>query len=71
MYKEEVIKMLRELFFESWMDDGDWEEFILELEKETKISIDTLSEQIEIGVKNGYSVEKQTEICKTIFEKLK
>lgn len=71
MYKKEVEKMLRDLFQEDWMDEDDWIEFLVELEKMANVSVETLSEQIEIGVKNGHSVEKQMELIKLIFDKLK
>lgn len=51
------------------MPDDEWEDFI-ELCLMTCGGLDTLEQQIEIGVKNGYSREKQIELLRTMFEKL-
>jgi hypothetical protein len=68
-YEEEANNILNELFRESWMDDDDWDGFINDLFKLTGLSVDKLSEQLEQGVNNGYSVEKQIEILKLLFKK--
>lgn len=51
------------------MPDDEWEDFI-ELLLMTCGGLNTLEQQIEIGVKNGYSREKQIELLRTMFEKL-
>ena len=51
------------------MPDDEWEDFI-ELCLMTCGGLDILEQQIEIGVKNGYSREKQIELLRTMFEKL-
>ena len=72
MYKKESENLLKELFCEEWMDEDDWNEFLVELDKATGLStIDQMSNDIETGIKNGHSLEKQIEICKEIFKKMK
>jgi len=68
MYEKEVKKLLRDLFFEFWMTEDDWEEFLIELETKSNISIKKLSDDIEIGVNNGYSVKKQLELVKKVLK---
>ncbi len=66
-YKNEVEELLKELFHESWMDENDWVVFLEETQRVGGISIDDISKDIEIGVKNGFSPEKQIEILKQIL----
>lgn len=66
-YKKEVEELLKELFFESWMDDDDWVEFLQETQRVGGISIGDISKDIETGVKNGYSIERQIEILRQIL----
>jgi hypothetical protein len=66
-YKKEVEELLKELFLESWMDENDWVVFLEETQRVGGISIDDISKDIEIGVKNGYSPERQIEILKQIL----
>jgi 3-hydroxyisobutyrate dehydrogenase-like beta-hydroxyacid dehydrogenase len=68
MYKEQAEQLLRDVFFQDWMNQSDWEKFLGELEFTTEVSIDSLSKDIEIGVKNGYSVESQIELVKGILK---
>jgi hypothetical protein len=67
-YKKEVEELLKELFYESWMDDNDWEEFLEESQRLGQISIEDMSRDIEIGFENGYSVERQIDIIKYILK---
>jgi hypothetical protein len=66
-YKNEVEELLKELFHENWMDENDWVVFLEETQRVGGISIDDISKDIEIGVKNGYSPERQIEILKQIL----
>ena len=59
---------LKELFFEKWMDDEDWVEFLNELEKQTGVSKVTLSRDLKIGVDNGYSLEKQFDLVRLVLK---
>lgn len=70
-YKKEIEQLLKEFFFEDWMDDIDWQFFLEEFY--LIISLETLSKDIETGIKNGYTLNFQIEMIKTtIFaEKVK
>ena len=54
-------------FFDSWMDDTDKYNFIHELISEQGKSFSTVSDEINIGVANGYSVIQQIDICKAVL----
>ena len=69
-YLIEVEKLLKDLFFENWMDEEDWKEFLIELEKANGVTLATLSNEIETGVKNGHSLEKQIELVKQVLKNL-
>jgi hypothetical protein len=64
----EVEKLLKDLFFEKWMDDEDWKEFLIELEKASGVTLTSLSNDIEIGVKNGCSLETQIALVKQVLK---
>lgn len=66
-YKKEVEELLKELFYESWMNEDDWVEFLEETQRIGGISINDISKDIETGVKNGFSPERQIEILKQIL----
>ena len=52
---------------ESWMDEEEHHEVISETFKVMGLTKEKLSEQIDIGVKNGYSVQQQIEIIKKVL----
>ncbi len=57
-YRAEAEKILTELF-RADMDDDEWKEFKAELLQACGLSIDALAKDLETGVHNGYSLEKQ------------
>ncbi len=63
-YKIEAKNLIKELLFEPWMSKEDWEE----IEKEVPLHYDKLASDLEIGVKNGYSIETQKELIKQIIK---
>ena len=67
-YLIEVEKLLKDLFFENWMDDEDWKEFLRELGKVSGVTLTSLSNDIEIGVKNGQSLETQIAMIKQVLK---
>lgn len=69
MYKEQLLQFLSELFREDWMDDSDWDEFLVFIEHVGGVSLDKMENDIEIGVKNGYSVEKQFDLLSKLLKK--
>jgi hypothetical protein len=66
-YLIEVEKLLKESFFEKWMDNEDWKEFLVQLEKSSGVTLISLSNDIEVGVKNGHSLETQISLVKQIL----
>lgn len=66
-YVKEVEQLLRDLFFEDWMEEEDWQDILNELLKQTGKSLKIMSDEIEIGVKNGYSVQQQLDIIKSVL----
>lgn len=67
-YLIEVEKLLKDLFFENWMDEEDWKSFLIELEKASGVTLTALSNDIEIGVKNGHSLETQIALVKQVLK---
>ena len=67
-YLIESEKLLKDLFFEKWMDNEDWKEFIIELEKASGVTLTSLANDIEIGVNNGYSLETQIALVKQVIK---
>ncbi len=67
-YETEINEILNTVLpKESWMTDDEHKEIIEETFKQMGINKQELSEEIEEGVKNGYSVEKQMELIKKIL----
>jgi predicted transcriptional regulator len=64
-YEQEIKEIFKEIFD---IKEDDIEQFFVEIEKETSITIQRLSDEIEIGVKNGYSMESQFEILKIVLK---
>ena len=67
-FEKEITSFLKEVFYESWMDDDDWEFFLEELEKQTGVSIRSLSNDLQVGLNNGHSIEKQFDLFRTVLK---
>lgn len=68
-YKEEAKAIIKELFYEDWwMTEDDWEMFERELLENGTLNYDKLASDLEIGVKNGHSVETQKELIIKIIK---
>lgn len=66
-YEEEIDTILRELLFEEWMTDDEYNDVIsLTFEKIGKTKED-LSNDLDFGVKNGYPIKLQLDILKEIL----
>ena len=68
-YKKEIDEILEISFREKWMSDKDFEEFKSAMIKEIGMSYQELYDDLESGIKNGHSLEKQVELIKTIYKK--
>lgn len=64
-YEKEIDQLIRESFFEDWMDEDDYNELISVIFDKTRK--EDLNSAIEEGVANGYSVEFQINILKSMW----
>lgn len=71
LFQDEINAFLKELFYEDWMDDNDWLMFLEELESKTGVSVQSLSNDLQVGLKNGHSIEKQFEKARAYLKKNK
>jgi hypothetical protein len=64
-YETEINEILDTVLTkESWMTDEEHQEIIEETLKQMDINKQKLSDDIEIGVKNGYTVKQQIDLLK-------
>jgi hypothetical protein len=68
-YEKEIDNLLREILFEDWMSEDEYNEVIFETFMQLNTSKEKLSKELEIGVKNGYSIELQFDMIKSIINK--
>jgi len=68
-YLNEIEKLLKDLFFEDWMDENDWKGFLSDLQKATGKTIESMSNEVEIGINNGHSLEEQIKLIKLLYSK--
>ena len=66
-YEKEIDDFLREIIYESWMSEEDYNEVISETFKQLGTNREKLSNDIEIGIKNGYSIETQFALVKRVL----
>ena len=67
-HETEIDKLLKELLYdESCMDDKDYKEVIDLTLKTIGITKQKLSDDIEIGIKNGYTVNQQIDLLKQVL----
>ena len=68
LFQDEINTFLKEQFHESWMDDNDWLMFLEALETQCGVSVQSLSNDLQVGLKNGHSIEKQFELVRTVLK---
>lgn len=68
LFQDEINAFLKEQFYEDWMDENDWSMFLEALETQSGVSIRSLSNDLQVGLKNGHSIEKQFEIVRTVLK---
>jgi hypothetical protein len=67
-YENEINEMLKlAIPKDSWTTDNEHEDIINESLKQTGITKQKLSDDIETGIKNGYTVEQQLDILKRVL----
>lgn len=68
LFQDEINEFLKEQFYESWMDENDWSMFLEALETQSGVSIKSLSNDLQVGLQNGHSIEKQFELIRTVLK---
>ena len=68
LFQDEINAFLKEQFYETWMDDNDWLMFLEALETQLGVSVQSLSNDFQVGLKNGHSIEKQFELVRTVLK---
>lgn len=58
-YEKEIDQLLRDLIYEDWMSEEDYNIVISEIFENLGINKEKLNDDLEIGLKNGYSIEDQ------------
>lgn len=67
-YENEINEIINTVFSkESWMTDKEHQEIIEETFKQMGINKQKLSDDIEIGIKNGYTIEQQIDLLKRVL----
>ena len=70
-YQKEIDSLVRELIYDSWMNEDDYKE----VEKECMSKMPNLKEQLskdlETGINNGHSLEYQLELSRKVLKALK
>lgn len=69
-HQEFIENIFRDIFYESWMDEEDYQELISKI-KRVALDMETLSNQIDQGIAKGYSLEAQREIIVYSFKSIK
>ena len=67
-HEKEIDQILKDILFKDWMDDEDYKEVIDITFKAMGITKQKLCDDLEIGIKNGYSLEQQLNILKQVLK---
>ena len=67
-YEKEIDQLLKELIYQNWMNDSDYNEVLSDIFKELNITKEKLCLDIEVGVNNGYSMDYQFKLIRNIFK---
>ncbi len=71
-YEKEIDLLLREVIYDDvWMNEDDYQQAVELVLKETNMTKEVLSDQLQTGCDNGYSIEQQFHIIKEVFKKYK
>lgn len=67
-HETEIDNLLKELLYDkSWMDNEDYKKVINLTFKNMGITKQKLSDDIEVGIKNGYTVKQQIDLLKRVL----
>jgi hypothetical protein len=68
-HEKEIDSLMRELFYdERFVTEDDYQEIIEETFATMGITKQQMSDEIEVGIGNGYSVGQQIEIIKNVLK---
>jgi hypothetical protein len=67
-YEKEIDQLLRDVFYEDWMEAEEYDEIIYLLFTARGISKQNLSNAIEVGIENGYPLETQLKLGVSVFK---
>lgn len=70
-YEKEIDQFLFDIIYEDWMSKDDYDYIINDVLNEQGISKQSLSNYIETGIKNGFTLETQFDIIKKIIKENK
>ena len=70
-HEKEIDELLRSVFYEDWMSEEEYIEVETEILATTKKTKQDLSDDIEVGIENGYTVEQQMKLTKMLMGMLK
>ncbi len=68
-YEKELKELFRELFFESWMDESEYTEMEGAIMSVCNTSYKRMSDEIQVSIDNGYSLEFQLDLIRKYFTK--
>jgi len=63
-YEKEIDQILEDVLHEFWMDAVDFEEIIEEITSQPGMSKQEMSDALDVGISNGYTIEEQTTLIK-------
>lgn len=67
-YERQIIDILLKLYYEDWMDEEYWYNFLCDINSDEKTSFENLSIDIEMSVLDGNSLEDALNDIKNIFK---
>lgn len=68
LFQDEINVFLKEQFYETWMDENDWSMFLEALERQFGVSVKSLSNDLQVGLKNGHSIENQFDLARAVLK---
>lgn len=70
-YEKEIDQFLIDIIYEDWMSKDDYDSIIYDMFNEHGITKESLSNDIEAGIKNGFTLETQFNVIKKIIKENK
>lgn len=67
-YENQIIDILLDLYYEDWMDEEYWYNFLCDINSDKETSFENLSIDIEMSILDGNSLENSLVGIKEIFK---